>query len=121
MPRPASQRPAFFRPTVPGRAERIIELYAQNLSVTDVAARMGVSTGCVNNTLKVRGLMRTRSQGRTLAYARAKRRAAIAAAAQKVFGHLWAPASAAPRAAPVHVPVNAMFDDAVPGDDWRYL
>jgi hypothetical protein len=107
--RPASQRPTYFRRAVHS-GERIAELYASGLSMSEVAYRVGCSPSLVGHKLALMGIkMRSRGEGRSLAHKRGRRLSAIAEAAQRQFGHLYAPPKAPKASEPM--PVNTWFDD----------
>jgi transposase-like protein len=117
--RPASQRPNFFamRRGVPGRREHIVALYKNGLSMAEIAQRLGISSGNVAMALKAAGVQtRSIAEGKKLRAERDARKERIAAAAQRVFGHLKAPEQ--PALPPELPPVNDLFvDDAF--DAWE--
>lgn len=109
--KPLNQRPFLGRRRNPvERTSRIVALYASGLSVVEVGRRVGASGSLVHYTLERAGVkLRSRAEGRALGMRRAARRQAIAAAAQKRFGHLFAPVHVG--AAPRPAPVNELFAD----------
>lgn len=95
----------------PSVKAQIRPLYNQGLSCQDVASRLRISIGTVQRQVDATGGQRSPSEAASLAKRRRARMRLIAEAAQKVFGHLRAPASTHPAAAGVLPPVNAGFDD----------
>ena len=83
------------------------EMYEAGYSCPEIARRLGVAIPNVQRWLAAAGVkLRTRNEGKYLAKVRNTRRRLIAAAAQRVFGHLFAP-----RAEVVaHPPVQDDFD-----------
>jgi hypothetical protein len=102
-------RGALSRPCVFDEATktRVREMYAAGYSTTEIARRIADAPANVMRALQRMGVkLRTREEGKALSKARNQRLRSIAAAAQKVFGHLFAPR--ADSALPP-VPVNEPF------------
>ena len=106
--KPLNQRPTLYRHRPRTLDYRLIaELYRGGASSTEIACRLGTGSGNVLYAVRKMGLrVRSIAEGHALQRARNARRKLIAAAAQRVFGHLYAPPVERPLAMP---PVNDMF------------
>lgn len=100
------------------RNKCMVELYQAGLSSTEVGQRVGTTSTHVLYVVRRAGVpVRPISEAKALAHARAVRRELIATAAQRLFGHLRAPA--VPQAPAELPPVNAGFDDDVLEPGWE--
>lgn len=110
--KPLSQRPFLgARRNNVGRDARIVEMYTAGIGSHEIARRVGASVALVFGALDRAGIKRrTKAEGRALGMRRKARLQAIAEAAQRRFGHLFAPARVG--APPRPTPVNELFAES---------
>lgn len=120
--RPYHQKPTFGRKPNLLERQRLRELYEQGLSCEEIAARTGCEASNVYVKLRRSGVkMRSPVEAAALKRRRQTRRALIAEAAQRKFGHQVAPAEHRPARPHEIPPVNEMFEDDVPDfHAWEY-